>query len=109
MRHRIVVLLALGLLTLAVPALGQTTPAGTTPAETTETTAAGSSPATEAATVVDYEPAVVAETPAPEEAVQPWTVRFLIPTLLALVTIVLFATAVRYFTNVVRTRYRVVE
>jgi len=108
MRHRIVVLLALGLLTLGVPALGQTTPAGTTPAGTTETTAAGSATTTGAA-AVDYEPAVVAETPAPEEVVQPWTVRFLIPTLLALVTIVLFATAVRYFTNVVRTRYRVVE
>jgi len=102
MRHRIVALLALGLLTLAVPALGQTTPA-----ETTETTAAG--PTTTGAAAVGYEPAVVAETPAPEATVQPWTVRFLIPTLLALVTIVLFSTAVRYFTNVVRTRYRVVE
>lgn len=101
MRHRIAALVASGLLAVGAPALAQTTE--TTVAETTGTSVA------EAPAAGGYEPAVVAEPAAPSEAEQPWTVRFLIPTLLALATIVLFATAVRYFTNVVRARYRVVE
>lgn len=97
MRHRIAALLASSVLLVAAPAAAQTTDT-TVPSETTTT-----------AVSTDYQPAV--ETPPAEAAdvAEPWTTRFLIPTLLALATIVLFATAVRYFTNVVRTRYRVVE
>ena len=38
-----------------------------------------------------------------------WTYRFLIPTLIALAVIVVIATTVQYFIQVVRKRYKVVE
>jgi len=47
-----------------------------------------------------------------EEAVEPladWTYRYMIPTGLALAAIVMLVTAIKYFTNVVRKRYRIVE
>ena len=45
-----------------------------------------------------------AEAPPPD-----WTYRFMIPTALALVGIVIVLTAIKYFTDVVRKRYRIVE
>jgi len=47
-----------------------------------------------------------------EEAAEPvadWTYRYMIPTGLALAAVVLLVTAIKYFTNVVRKRYRIVE
>ena len=38
-----------------------------------------------------------------------WTYRYLIPTGLALAAIIVLVTAVKYFTDVVRKRYRIVE
>lgn len=38
-----------------------------------------------------------------------WTYRYLIPTGLALAAIIILVTAVKYFTDVVRKRYRIVE
>jgi hypothetical protein len=38
-----------------------------------------------------------------------WTYRFFIPTLLVIAAVVVIFTVVRYFTNVVRKRYRVVR
>ncbi|HEX6222651.1 MAG TPA: hypothetical protein VF115_16305 [Acidimicrobiia bacterium] len=47
-----------------------------------------------------------------EEAAEPvadWTYRYMIPTGLALGVIVILVTAIKYFTDVVRKRYRIVE
>lgn len=38
-----------------------------------------------------------------------WTYRYLVPTGLALAVVIALFTSVRYFTNVVRKRYRIVE
>jgi hypothetical protein len=38
-----------------------------------------------------------------------WTYRYLIPTGLALAAIIVLVTAVKYFTDVVRRRYRIIE
>ena len=38
-----------------------------------------------------------------------WTYRYLVPTGLALAAIIVLVTAVKYFTDVVRKRYRIVE
>jgi hypothetical protein len=54
-------------------------------------------------------PAVsIAEEP-PEEVVQPWTIRYLVPTTVALAGILVFGTVVQYFLKVVRARYKTVE
>ena len=43
-------------------------------------------------------------------AIQPdWTYRFMIPTALALAALVMLITAIKYFTDVVRKRYRIVQ
>lgn len=47
-----------------------------------------------------------------DQAVEPvadWTYRYMIPTGLALAVIVILVTAIKYFTEVVRKRYRIVE
>ncbi len=102
MRHRIAALVASCVLVVSAPALAQTT-------ETTETVSTAPAETATTAVASAYQPAVEVPAAAAKEVAEPWTTRFLIPTLLALATIVLFATAVRYFTKVVRTRYRVVE
>lgn len=38
-----------------------------------------------------------------------WTYRYMIPTALLLVAVVVLLTAIKYFTDVVRKRYRIVE
>ena len=45
----------------------------------------------------------------PIETQPDWTYRFFIPALLVIAALVVIATVVRYFTNVVRKRYRVVR
>lgn len=54
-------------------------------------------------------PAVPVDTEAPEEAQADWTYRYIIPTGLALAAIIILFTAIKYFTDVVRKRYRIVE
>lgn len=54
-------------------------------------------------------PAVSTEVTEAPEAQPDWTYRYFIPTLLVLAALVVIATVVRYFTGVVRKRYRVVR
>ncbi len=72
-------------------------------ATTTETTVSSVSSAS------SMEPAVVVK---PENKIEPtpeWTYRYLIPTSLVLAAAVILLTAVKYFSDVVRKRYRIVE
>lgn len=67
-------------------------------ADTTTTTIdSGLSPAVS----VDGEPAA--------EAQSEWTYRYIIPTGLALAAVIVLITAIKYFTDVVRKRYRSIE
>lgn len=59
--------------------------------------------------VTDIDPVVVVTTPATEAVSADWTYRYLIPTGLALIVLIILITTARYFTNVVRKRYRIVE
>ena len=54
-------------------------------------------------------PAVSVDGEAPAEAESEWTYRYLVPTGLALAAIIVLFTAIKYFTDVVRKRYRIVE
>lgn len=54
-------------------------------------------------------PAVPVEAEQAEEATADWTYRYLVPTGLALAAIIILFTAIKYFTDVVRKRYRIVE
>jgi hypothetical protein len=64
---------------------------------TTTTVASGLTPAVE-----------VAGDESPPPAVD-WTYRYIVPTGLALAAIIVLITAIKYFTDVVRRRYRIVE
>ena len=55
------------------------------------------------------EPAVPIPDEGAAETVPDWTYRYVVPTGLALVVVVVLITSIRYFTNVVRKRYRIVE
>lgn len=55
------------------------------------------------------EPAVTVPAPPADTGPDDWTYRFLIPTLIALAVVVVIATTVQYFVQVVRKRYKVVE
>ena len=66
-------------------------------AATTTTIQSGLVPAVDAA---------VEEPPPPEVD---WTYRYMVPTALALAAIVVLITAVKYFTDVVRKRYRIIQ
>jgi hypothetical protein len=49
---------------------------------------------------------------APDETAPPqadWTYRYIVPTALALAAVIVLITAIKYFTDVVRKRYRIVE
>jgi hypothetical protein len=54
-------------------------------------------------------PAVDATVEEPPVAEVDWTYRYMIPTALALAAIVVLITAIKYFTDVVRKRYRIVQ
>lgn len=85
-------LLIVALFVLALPAVAQEDEGTTTTAPAQNLT-----------------PAVPIE-PAPATPTTPdWTYRYLIPTGLVLAALVIVLTAIRYFTNVVRRRYRIVE
>lgn len=101
LRSVVVGVFILTLLVSSLPATAAEDTGGATEEETTTTTTG----------VIEFEylPAVTVPPPAPEEAEQPWTTKFLIPTGLALATIAIFVTVVQYFLRVVRSRYKVVE
>ncbi|HEU4895510.1 MAG TPA: hypothetical protein VFT85_06710 [Acidimicrobiia bacterium] len=50
---------------------------------------------------------IVEEEAAPE--LDDWTYRYIVPTGLALAAIIVLVTAIKYFTDVVRKRYRIVD
>jgi len=54
-------------------------------------------------------PAVPVSDEVPEAPLADWTYRYMIPTGLALAAVVILVTAIKYFTDVVRKRYRIVE
>lgn len=83
----------------AVPILATDAPETTAPA-TTAAEGEGSNALAPAVTVPVDDGA--------EEEVQ-WTYRYLIPTLIALTVLVVVATTIQYFVQVVRKRYKVVE
>ncbi|MDX1469763.1 MAG: hypothetical protein R3258_10525 [Acidimicrobiia bacterium] len=56
-----------------------------------------------------YTPAVQLEDQPEQEVLADWTYRYVIPTGLALAAVVILMTSIRYFTNVVRKRYRIVQ
>lgn len=93
-------ILAIGalLVLFALPVLGQEE--GGDEAGTTTTTVSPSSGLDPAVEVADQEQI---------EAQADWTYRYLVPTGLALAAVIALATSIRYFTNVVRKRYRIVE
>ncbi len=94
------VILAIGSLTvlLALPVLGQEE--GEDDGGTTTTTVSESSGLVPAVEIADEEQ-IAAQTD--------WTYRYLVPTGLALAVLIALLTSIRYFTNVVRKRYRIVE
>ena len=92
----LVVVTALMVMSLAVPALAQSEGDGGA-GSTTTTVSSGLTPAVEVSSD---------QTPPPQAD---WTYRYLIPTGLALAVIIVLLTAVKYFTDVVRKRYRTVE
>ncbi len=69
--------------------------------ETTEPTTISENTGLQPAVPIPVEPT--------SEAVPDWTYRYMIPTTLALGAVVILLTSIRYFTNVVRKRYRIVE
>ncbi len=69
----------------------------------------GSTTTTSTAPAQNLTPAVPIEPPVDTPAVLDWTYRFLIPTGLVLAGLVILITSIRYFTNVVRKRYRIIE
>lgn len=54
-------------------------------------------------------PAVPIDDTQPEAAPLDWTYRYMIPTGLALAGVIVILTSIKYFTDVVRRRYRIVE
>jgi len=54
-------------------------------------------------------PAVEVAEDAPEESIADWTYRYMIPLTLVLAAAVMVGMSIRYFTKVVRRRYRIVE
>lgn len=97
-------LLSLLLVAAALPALAVDEPETTTTESTTETTVAE-----EESTENVAPPAVTSPPPSTDEPTPDWTYRYLIPTLLALAALVVIATTIQYFLQVVRKRYKVVE
>lgn len=80
------------MLTVAVPVLGQDEGSSNAPASDSGLT-----------------PAVELEPEAEAEVLPDWTYRYMIPAGLVLAAVVILLTSIRYFTNVVRKRYRIVQ
>lgn len=69
----------------------------------------GAGEATTTTIATGLSPAVEVGNEAPAETTADWTYRYMIPTALALAAVIILFTAIRYFTDVVRKRYRIVE
>lgn len=95
-----VLILSTLLLILSVTALAASEESDEAPADASTTTVAPSSGLDPAVVVTDEE-AIAADAD--------WTYRYLVPTGLLLAVVVAIFTSIRYFTNVVRKRYRIVE
>ena len=92
----LIALMVVGLsLTVLAAEEGGDEPGGTE--ATTTTLATGLSPAVE----INEAEGV----PAQED----WTYRYMVPTALALAVVIVLVTAIKYFTDVVRKRYRIVD
>jgi hypothetical protein len=79
--------------------------------DATTTTLAGTETTVseEPATTSGLQPALPIEEE-PEAAAEPdWTYRYLIPTALVLAVLIVLVTSIKYFSDVVRKRYRVVK
>ena len=70
---------------------------------------AGSSTTTTAPVDSGLEPAVDVTVDTTPPAQPDWTYRYMIPTALVLAAVIVLVTAIRYFTDVVRKRYRIIE
>lgn len=86
--------------TTVLPATATEEPTDTTAATETTVASSGGSGA---------EPAVTVPVEAADTGPDDWTYRYLIPTLIALAVLVVIATTIQYFLQVVRKRYKVVE
>lgn len=104
--HRIPVLLILLSLAMLIPAVAFAQEEGetTTTVAGTETTV-GEAPAT----TTGLRPAVEVLDEEEAPATPDWTYRYLIPTALVLAVLIVLVTSIRYFSDVVRKRYRVIE
>lgn len=102
--RRIPVLLLLFVFFVTVPTVAMAQEETTTTVATTDTTA-GESPAT----TTDLRPAIPVVDEEVAAAEPQWTYRYLIPTALVLAVLIILVISVRYFSDVVRKRYRVVE
>ncbi|HLV89441.1 MAG: hypothetical protein J5I28_06840 [Acidimicrobiales bacterium] len=94
MQKAVLVAVLAALFLLALPAMAQEDQGSTT---------------TSSVVSENLTPAVPIETPVTPPATPDWTYRYLIPTGLVLAGLVVVVTSIRYFTNVVRKRYRIVE
>ncbi len=88
------------LLVFSLPVLAASEEGEEPPADSSTTTVAPSSGLDPAVEVTDEEPIT---------GDADWTYRYLVPTGLLLAVLVAVFTSIRYFTNVVRKRYRIVE
>jgi len=87
-------------LLFAIPAFAQDEEEGATPEPISEEAEEGSS---------GLEPAIPIPEEADAEVIPDWTYRYLVPAGLVIAVVVVLATSIQYFTNVVRKRYRIVE
>jgi hypothetical protein len=69
----------------------------------------GATDSTTTTIVSGLTPAVELSGDEPATAETDWTYRYMVPTALALAAVVILFTAIKYFTDVVRKRYRIVE
>lgn len=88
------------MLVFVLPVFGASEEGDEAPADSPSTTVAPSSGLDPAVEVTDEE-AIASDAD--------WTYRYLVPTGLLLAVVVAVLTSIRYFTNVVRKRYRIVE
>lgn len=104
-RRRFLTLLVAGLLPLMIAAPVWASPVASIMA----TEEPAEAPAPEEPEYSGPDAFIPAESAEAEEPVPAWTYRYLIPTSIALILVIVAATVVLYFIRVVRTRYTVVE
>ncbi|MBW3666003.1 MAG: hypothetical protein KY394_00260 [Actinobacteria bacterium] len=105
--HRTPALLFLLSLAMLIPAVAFAQEEGE---ETTTTIAATETTVAEApATTTGLRPAVEVLDEEEVAANPQWTYRYLIPTALVLAVLIILVISIRYFSDVVRNRYRVIE